>query len=144
VFVSFRSPDTRCNFTCHLYGALQRKRILTFMNDYKIGETILPKLFHAIEDSQVFIVVFSKNYAASYYCLLELAYILQCSVLYGKRILPVFYDVDPSEVRKQSGGYGKSLAEIGEIFQDDSNTVQRWRQALQLVGNISGWDLCHK
>ncbi|XP_039682857.1 disease resistance protein RUN1 [Medicago truncatula] len=110
------------------------------MDDYHPGDLLIRKTFHAIEDSQVFIVVFSKNFADSCFCLVELAYILHCSVLYGKCILPIFYDVDPSEVRKQSGGYGESLAKLEEI----APQVQRWREALQLVGNISGWDLCHK
>jgi hypothetical protein len=144
VFVSFRGRDTRLNFTDHLYGALQRKRIVTFRDELQKGESVVSELFRAIECSQVFIVVFSPKYAASSWCLQELAYIFNCSVLYGKRVLPVFYDVDPSEVRKQNGGYGESLAKLGERYQDDSNKVQRWRETLQLVGDIVGWDLCHK
>jgi hypothetical protein len=105
---------------------------------------IAPELFNAIEASQVFIVVFSKNYASSTWCLRELEYILHCSQLYGKRILPVFYDVDPSEVRKQSGGFGEALAKHGEKFEHDSGIVQKWRETLKQVGNISGWDIRHK
>lgn len=146
VFVSFRGTDTRFNFTDHLFAALKRKGIFAFRDDTKLqkGESIAPELFNAIEDSQVFIVVFSKNYAYSSWCLRELAYILNCSVLYGKRILPVFYDVNPSEVRKQSGCYGESFAYLGKKFQDHSNEVQRWRETLQLVSNICGWDLRDK
>ncbi|AES75283.1 putative TIR domain-containing protein [Medicago truncatula] len=146
VFVSFRGTDTRFNFTDHLFGALQRKRIFTFRDDTNLqkGNSIASDLIQAIEGSQVFIVVFSKNYASSTWCLRELAYILNCSVLYGKRVLPVFYDVDLSEVRKQSGGYGESFNYHGKRFQDHSNMVQRRRETLQLVGNISGWDLRDK
>jgi len=146
VFVSFSGSNTHCNFTGNLYGALLRKRIFPLNDDTELqkGESIASRLSHAIEGSQVSIVVFSKNYPSSPWCLRELEYILHCSVLYGKHVLPVFYDVDPSEVRKQSGGYGKSLAKHGKRYQHDSNKVQRWRETLELVGNIVGWDLCHK
>jgi hypothetical protein len=66
VFVIFRGPDTRFNFTDHLFGALQRRGINAFRDDTKLkkGEFIEPGLFNAIEASQVYIVVFSKNYAS--------------------------------------------------------------------------------
>ena len=122
VFVSFRGTDTCFNFTDHLFAALQRKGIFAFRDDTKLqkGESIAPELFHAIEASQVFIVVFSKNYASSTWCLRELEKIFECSQLYGKRVLPVFYDVDPSEVRKQSGNYEKAFVEHEETFKHDS------------------------
>jgi len=146
-FVSFRGEDTRFNFTDHLFGALQRKGIFAFRDDTKLqkGESIAPELFHAIEASQVFIVVFSKNYASSTRCLRELEYILlQCSQLSGRRVLPIFYDVDPSELRHQKGIYGEDFSKHEETFQRDYQKVQRWREALTQMGNISGCNMCHK
>jgi hypothetical protein len=144
VFVIFRGPDTRFNFTDHLFGALQRRGINAFRDDTKLkkGEFIEPGLFNAIEASQVYIVVFSKNYASSTWCLRELEHILRCSQKHGKRVLTVFYDVDPYEVQKQSGGYGEALSKHG--FKHDPNIVQRWRETLTQVGNISSWDLRDK
>ena len=146
VFVTFRGEDTRFNFTDHLFAALQRKGIFAFRDDTKLqkGESIAPELFHAIQASQVFIVVFSKNYTSSTWCLRELEKILECSQLYGKRVLPVLYDVDPSEVRKQSGNYEKAFAEHEETFKHDCEMVRRWREALTQVANLSGWDMRHK
>jgi hypothetical protein len=146
VFVSFRGKDTRYNFTDHLLAALQRKGIFAFKDDTKLqkGESIAPELFNAIQTSQVFIVVFSKNYASSTWCLQELDKILECSQLYGKRVLPVFYDVDPSEVRHQKGNYGEAFFKHEQRFQHDTQMVQRWREALMQVANLSGWDMRHK
>ena len=146
VFVTFRGTDTRFNFTDHLFAALQRNGIVAFRdgNDLQRGESIAPELRRAIEASQVFIVVFSKNYASSTWCLRELEKILECSQLHGKRVLPVFYDVDPSVVRKQSGNYEKAFAEHEETFKNDSQMVQRWRETLTQVANLSGWDMCDK
>lgn len=146
VFVSFRGQDTRNNFADHLFAALQRKGIVAFRDDTKLkkGDSIAPELRHAIEASQVFIVVLSKNYASSTWCLQELENILECSQLYGKRVLPIFYDVDPSVVRHQKESYGEALAKHKERFQHDLEMVQRWRAALIQVANLSGWDMRHK
>ncbi|XP_058730457.1 disease resistance protein RUN1-like isoform X2 [Vicia villosa] len=147
VFVSFRGKDTRFNFTDHIFAALQRNGISAFRDDTKLnkGESIAPELLRAIEDSQIFIVVFSKNYAFSTWCLRELEHILlHCGQPPVKRVLPVFYDVDPSEVRHQKGTYGKALAKHEQRFQQDYEKVRRWREALAQVANLSGWDVCHK
>uniref|UniRef100_A0A3Q7GJ70 ADP-ribosyl cyclase/cyclic ADP-ribose hydrolase n=1 Tax=Solanum lycopersicum TaxID=4081 RepID=A0A3Q7GJ70_SOLLC len=55
----------------------------------------------SIEESQVALVVFSKNYAKSRWFLDELLKILDSKTQYGQTVVPVFYDVDPSEVRNQ-------------------------------------------
>jgi len=146
VFVTFRGEDTRLNFIDHLFAALQRKGIFAFRDDTKLqkGESIAPELIRAIEGSQIFIAVFSKNYASSTWCLRELEYILQCSQVSGRHVLPVFYDVDPSEVRHQKGIYGEAFSKHEQTFQHDSQMVQRWREALTQVGNIAGWDLRDK
>ena len=79
VFLSFRGEDTRNNFTDHLYAALNQKGIYTFRDDQKLerGKLITPVLLKAIEDSLFAIVVLSKNYASSTWCLDELAKIME-------------------------------------------------------------------
>jgi hypothetical protein len=146
VFVSFRGEDTRNNFTDFLFDALEEKGVLAFRDDTNLqkGESIAPELFHAIEGSQVFVVVFSKNYAFSTWCLKELEYILCCVQASKKHVLPVFYDVDPSVVRKQSEIYSEAFEQHGHRFQQDSQMVLRWRAALTQVADLSGWDLRDK
>ncbi|KAL4327305.1 hypothetical protein S83_041555 [Arachis hypogaea] len=148
VFVSFRG-ETRNNFTDHLYAALCRHGIVAFRDDTKLekGGLISEGLLEAIEGSQVLIVVFSMNYASSTRCLQELAKIADCIQIPGHRVLPVFCDVSPSEVRKQSGNYEEAFVEHEERFKDDAEMmeqVQRWRGALTQVANLSGWDLKDK
>nr|WIL59999.1 nodulation protein [Melilotus officinalis] len=145
-FVSFRGEDTRNNFTDHLFDALHRNGIYAFRDDTNLqkGESIGPELLRTIKDSQIFIVVFSKNYASSTWCLRELEKICECFQVSGKHVLPVFYDVDPSEVRHQKGIYGAAFAKHEQRFQQDSHMVQRWREALTQVANLSGWDLRDK
>nr|XP_025642453.1 TMV resistance protein N-like [Arachis hypogaea] len=145
VFVSFRG-ETRFNFTDHLYAALQRHGIFAFRDDTKLekGGLISAGLLKAIEGSQVLIVVFSINYASSTWCLQELAKIADCIETPGQRVLPVFYDVSPTEVRRQSGNYEKAFMKHEERFKDDAEKmeqVRRWRAALTQVANLSGWDV---
>ncbi|KAL1324284.1 hypothetical protein AAHE18_13G078100 [Arachis hypogaea] len=104
-------------------------------------------LLEAIEASQVLIVVFSINYASSTWCLQELAKIADCIEIPGQRVLPVFYDVSPTEVRRQSGNYEKAFMKHEERFKDDAEMteqVRRWRAALTQVANLSGWDMRNK
>jgi hypothetical protein len=56
-------------------------------------------------------------------------------------VLPIFYDVSPSEVRKQSGDFEKAFMEHEDRFKEKLEEVQRWRRALTQVANLSGWDL---
>ncbi|KAL2328121.1 hypothetical protein Fmac_021548 [Flemingia macrophylla] len=146
VFVSFRGEDTRNGFTNHLFAALQRKGVVAFRDDQKIkkGELVEPELFQAIEGSLVFIVVFSKDYASSTWCLKELTKIVHWVEQTGLSVLPIFFDVTPSEVRKQSGHFGNAFAEHEKRFKDDLEMVQNWRSALDAITNRSGWDLNNK
>ncbi|XP_025642447.2 disease resistance protein RUN1 isoform X2 [Arachis hypogaea] len=148
VFVSFRG-ETRFNFTDHLYAALRRHGMVAFRDDTRLqkGGPISAGLLQSIEGSQVLIVVFSINYASSTWCLQELAKIADYMNIPGQRVLPVFCDVSPSEVRKQSGNYEKAFVEHEERFKEDAEMmeqVRRWRAALTQVASLSGWDLKDK
>ncbi|BFG40925.1 hypothetical protein CerSpe_271990 [Prunus speciosa] len=141
VFLSFRGVDTRNSFLSHLYHELQNKCIKTFMDDPELerGTTISSELFKAIQESRLAIVVLSPNYASSSWCLDELTEILQCMKSNGT-VLPVFYNVDPSDVRKQRGSFASAFAEHEKRFREDIEKVKRWRAALTEVANLSGLD----
>ncbi|KDP27330.1 hypothetical protein JCGZ_20262 [Jatropha curcas] len=141
VFLSFRGIDTRPNFTSHLKAALQRKYIKTFIDDdLKRGEEISPALMEAIEESKAVVVIFSKKYASSHWCLDELVKIMKCMRSMGRIVLPIFYYVDPSEVRNQSGDFGDEFLKLKERFKGEVKRIQRWITALKQAANLSGWD----
>ncbi|KAM5549898.1 hypothetical protein ABKV19_001026 [Rosa sericea] len=141
VFLSFRGDDTRKTFTDHLFTALEHQGIITFRDDPELqkGEAISPALFAAIEESRFALIVMSQNYASSTWCLDELVRILECMKARGT-VLPIFYDVDPSDVRKQTGSFKRAFANHEERFKDDKEKVQRWRSALTEVASFSGWN----
>jgi hypothetical protein len=145
VFLSFRGEDTRTTFTAHLYDALHRKGINTFMDkEIRRGEEISPAIFKAIEDAKISIIVLSENYASSSYCLDELMKILKCKRTRRQKVLSLFYHVDPSEVRHQTNSFGEAFAKLEEKFRDDVMKVQRWKTALKEVADMSGMPLGNK
>ncbi|XP_075648268.1 TMV resistance protein N-like [Castanea sativa] len=143
VFLSFRGEDTRNNFTDHLYVVLNQKGIITFRDEEGLerGESIAPKLFKAIEESQFAIIILSKNYASSTWCLDELTKIIKCKDEMGLKVLPVFYNVSPSVVRKQTETFEQAFIDHQKRFEDNIKKVETWRDTLKKVADISGWDL---
>ncbi|XP_011012884.1 PREDICTED: TMV resistance protein N-like [Populus euphratica] len=143
VFLSFRGEDTRKNFTDHLYTALLQAGIHTFRDDNELrkGEEISSHLLKAIQESKISIVVFSKGYASSTWCLDELSEILDCRQTAGQIVLPVFYDIDPSDIRKQKRSFAEAFDRHEELFKEEMEKVQKWRTALLEAGILCGFDL---
>lgn len=141
VFISFRGDDTRINFTSHLYTALCKENLETYIdNRLRRGDDISEALLQAIKDSSIYVVVFSENYASSKWCLDELTQILQCKKDQGSDVIPVFFKVDPSDIRKQKGPYKEALAKHRRDFRHNQDKLNKWRDALVEAANISGWD----
>ncbi|WJX86407.1 hypothetical protein P8452_68720 [Trifolium repens] len=140
VFISFRGDDTRAGFTSHLHAALKRSYLDTYI-DYRIekGDQVWAELEKAILDSTLFLVVFSENYANSTWCLNELVEIMECHKN-GQVVIPVFYQVDPSHVRKQTGSYGTAFANHkNQAGNNNDKMIQNWKNALFQAANLSGF-----
>jgi len=143
VLISFRGPDTRNSFVDHLHSHLARKGIFTFKDDKQLpkGESISPQLLQAIQLSRASIIVFSKDYASSTWCLDEMAAIYDCRKILKQVVFPVFYDVDPSHVRKQNGVYEDAFALHTKQFRNNSDKVAQWRRAMTHLAGTAGWDV---
>ena len=104
------------------------------------GEQISEEVIKAIERSKILVIVFSKNYAESKWCLEELAKIVECRENSPMVVhIPIFYKVDSSEVRNQKGNFGIALANHEKNLKNNMDMVQRWRESLSEAANISGW-----
>jgi hypothetical protein len=143
VFLSFRGKNTRKNFTDHLCSALKKAGITTFRDDNELrrGEDISSQLLSAIEGSKVSIIVFSKDYADSSWCLEELVKIMECRRTVRQHVLPIFYDVEPTDVRHQKDSFEQAFSRHEERYLSNIDKVIRWRTALKEVANLSGWYL---
>ncbi|KFK43944.1 hypothetical protein AALP_AA1G195000 [Arabis alpina] len=138
VFLSFRGDDTRRNIVSHLYAALDGNGINTFKDNLKleVGDHFSDELHRAIQDSNFAIVVLSENYASSSWCLTELQLIMESYTRGDIKVIPIFYGVDPSDVRKQLESFGLGRYQ-GQVTED---RVHGWKNALQLVAGLSGVD----
>ncbi|KAL6131941.1 hypothetical protein ACLB2K_070314 [Fragaria x ananassa] len=141
VFLSFRGEDTRKIFVGHLHRALKQKLINAYIDSEELSKgNKISELLTAIEDSKISIVVLSQNYASSTWCLKELVRILDCVDTKKQMVVPVFYEVDPSDVRKIKGTFAESFAKHGENSHIDKEELESWRSALTRVADLSGWD----
>ncbi|KAK3431494.1 hypothetical protein EUGRSUZ_E03075 [Eucalyptus grandis] len=146
VFLSFRGTDVRHGFLSHLYAALDQKGIYTFVDSEELrkGEEISPTLMRAIEESRIAIIVFSEDYTSSPWCLEELLKIMECKKRNDLIVVPVFYKVEPREVRGGRERYGRAMTKHESKFGKDLQKVKRWKKALFEAGSLSGWPLNDK
>jgi hypothetical protein len=117
--------------------------IHTFLDDKELpkGEIIYTELLNAIQGSRISIVIFSEGYASSKWCLDELEKIVVRRQTLGHTLLPIFYHIDPSDVRQQTGMFVEAFVKHEEQFQTNPEKVQKWRNALNEAGNCSGFHL---
>nr|AXU93592.1 RPP4/RPP5-like protein [Arabidopsis thaliana] len=156
VFPSFSGVDVRKTFLSHLIEALDRRSINTFMDHGIVRSCIIAdELISAIREARISIVIFSENYASSTWCLNELVEIHKCYEKGDQMVIPVFYGVDPSEVRKQIGKFGDVFKKTCEDKLEDhkqktcevskdkqpEDQKQRWVKALTDISNLAGEDL---
>ncbi|XP_049931900.1 disease resistance protein Roq1-like isoform X1 [Nymphaea colorata] len=136
VFLSFRGEDTRNRFIGHLYEGLELRGISTFIDSEKLekGEEI-NKLLEYIERSKIFVPIFSQCFAESKWCLKEVTKSVECR----KEIIPVFFGVEPSDVRNQTGPFRSAFEEHEKKLNQEE--VRNWREALKKVGSLSGFTL---
>ncbi|KAL4585120.1 hypothetical protein LXL04_009735 [Taraxacum kok-saghyz] len=152
VFLSFRGFDTRYSFTDHLYNALINAHITTFLDDkdMETGEDLTPELENAIKSSQASIIVLSKNYATSTWCLDELVLILEQHKTSNHIVIPIFYHVEPSHVRWQEGSFEDAMAKHKQTMKEETyankksqwaQKIDRWTKALTKVADLKGNDV---
>ncbi|XP_048133303.1 disease resistance protein L6-like [Rhodamnia argentea] len=160
VFLSFRGPDTRRGFTNVLYHALKDAGIHVFIDDEELrpGEVISGNLLRGINDSKLYIPIFSPNYASSHWCLRELAKMVENTSKSKdgnkKVILPIFYDVKPNDVKLKTELYKNAISKLEQQMEDQkkgwffapgkkkfsTEEVETWRLALRGVDGTKGWE----
>uniref|UniRef100_A0A0D3CQG7 TIR domain-containing protein n=1 Tax=Brassica oleracea var. oleracea TaxID=109376 RepID=A0A0D3CQG7_BRAOL len=130
-----RGEDVRKGFLSHVRKGLKSKGIVAFVDEARrISRS------HACRSDQtikVAVVLLSGNYASSSWCLDELVEIMKCRGEYKQTVMTVFYEVDPTDVRKQTGDFGKAFDEtcVGKT----EEVKKAWREALKDVAVIAGY-----
>ncbi|CAI0394258.1 unnamed protein product [Linum tenue] len=145
VFLSFRGPDVRKTLADFLHKFLNNKKIRTFLDNEALrkGEEIDGSLAKAIEESRIYIPIFSPGYASSKWCLKELALMVDHCKKDEVRhtILPIFYLMEPRDVRHCTGSYKTGIKRLRQTKKYDEETIKAWKKALNEVGQIKGWSV---
>ncbi|CAL1414239.1 unnamed protein product [Linum trigynum] len=142
VFISFRGSDVRDTFVAHLRPALRREGVTSFADDdprdLPRGENLKEAIPRAIERSRFSVVVLSRNYASSEWCLDELVAIMRCCNTTGvvgcHVAIPIFYHLSPEDV---SGCYEEDMDRHKRRFTYER--VDGWIRALAWIAGIAGW-----
>ncbi|KAM7478646.1 hypothetical protein LguiA_026859 [Lonicera macranthoides] len=139
VFLSFRGKDTRKTFTDHLYTALVAVNFRTFRDKEGIerGENIKLELGRAFMHSRCSIIVLSEDYASSGWCLVELVMILEVKKKQDLRyvVLPIFYHVDPSDLKKQKGRIKNAF----DVHEEQCRAETRDERKKEMMEKVKGW-----
>ncbi|XP_056165506.1 disease resistance protein RPV1-like [Syzygium oleosum] len=143
VFLSFRGLDTRKKFTDHLYHRLVSAGTVPFSvfkddNSIPIGEEFGSQILDAISRSKISIPIISKNYATSKWCLRELIHMIDRKNSMSHIVLPIFYEVKPSDVRYLKGSFGEAFRLSQACFEEKD--IKEGRQALNEVSYLNGWE----
>ncbi|XP_039169485.1 disease resistance protein RUN1-like [Eucalyptus grandis] len=139
VFLNFRGSDTRSTIVDCLYKDMICAGIRAFKDseELQFGEKIEGGLLQAINDSRIYIPIFSKDYASSKWCLYELARIVELSRDNDEKvILPIFYDVDVDDVKLKTDLYKDAFQKHKNDSGED--LAKQWEEALREVTKISG------
>eukprot|EP00253_Pinus_taeda_P005269 PITA_05269 len=141
VFINHRGSDVKNTFASHLYQRLRDHGLWVFLDKPELepGHEFQSQIEAAIRVASVQIAIFSPAYAESKWCLDELVLMVKSRA----PIVPIFYNVEPFEVRwnHKKGVYAEALKKLEQKTRHDSATIQGWRDALSHVADISGLEL---
>nr|KYP62959.1 TMV resistance protein N [Cajanus cajan] len=123
VFINHRGIDTKRNVAGLLYDNLTRMRVRSFLDsmNMKPGDRLFDHIDKAILSCKVGVAVFSPRYCDSYFCLHELALLMESN----KRVVPIFFDVKPSQLMVKDNGTcpPEELKRFTFALQEAKNTV---------------------
>lgn len=161
VFISFHGKDTRDSFTSHAFRRLDGLGIHTYTdNQLRTGDVMWDELVKAIKNSKIHVIVFSKNYASSEWCLDEVVEIFKCHELTNRLVVGVYCNIEPTVVRRQSGSFKDSFKihedrvtemEVKALTKNEKEKmedlmaakkqrekIKTWKSTLKKVTEISG------
>ncbi|KAG0626627.1 hypothetical protein M758_2G138900 [Ceratodon purpureus] len=136
VFLNHRGPDVKAGFIAHLDEALRGAGLNPFLDKESLrkGDPAFTSIDAALKVAKVHVAVVSKRYAESKYCLNELVDMLRS----GKPVIPVYYEVEPAQLRWVENGPFAEAFEKHKCKRPPEQ-VQEWTLALRRLADITGF-----
>ncbi|KAH6557917.1 hypothetical protein KP509_1Z086200 [Ceratopteris richardii] len=145
VFICHWHEDTQLNAVSVLRGILLSRGITPFVVGYGKNEREtepISDVLNAMKSSKVHVILLSPNFASSKRCLEEVVHIMntqdssEASDASPKpKVLPIFYDVEPSTVRHQQKDY-----DFSKIPGSTEEERQQWATALYQLSLLNGFE----
>ncbi|XP_047949199.1 TIR-only protein-like [Salvia hispanica] len=145
VFINHRGTDTKRTVATLLHDHLSRLRVRPFLDskDMKAGDKLFDKIIgSAIGGCKIGLAVFSPRYCDSYFCLHELALMMDLN----KKVIPIFCDVKPSQLRlvdddtmspEEVARFALALEEAkGTVGLDFDSRQGNWSDVVKNAANI--------
>lgn len=109
-----------------------------FTDNDKGNGVKLQQLYKRIEESKIALAIFSKTYMESDFCLNELVAMDELAKKGKILVIPVFYDVRPSDVKNLKGDFGRRFKEMRVRYKDESEKVLKWESSVKSIAKQIG------
>ncbi|GLJ44460.1 hypothetical protein SUGI_0932860 [Cryptomeria japonica] len=139
VFINHRGPDVKHKLAGSIYNILNDMEITVFLDSKELeyGDFMPTTLEAAMRGASLHIAIFSKRYAESPWCLEELFFMLKT----GAKIIPVFYYVEPTDLRyvaQRKGIYVDAFKKHEKKRRYSPEKLREWKKALYDVSFYTG------
>ncbi|XP_057835033.2 disease resistance protein Roq1 [Cryptomeria japonica] len=142
IFINHRGIDVKHTLATAIYHKLHPMGLHVFLDVEALepGDVMPAEIQRAINSAALHIAIFSPNYAQSPWCLAELSFMLKT----GAKIIPIFYHVEPSELRwidLGEGMYAKAFSEHGKKGKYSPEKLDEWKRALYNISFHSSYQV---
>ncbi|XP_010441808.1 PREDICTED: uncharacterized protein LOC104724939 [Camelina sativa] len=139
VFISFRGEDVRNCFLRIVVMILGSRKINWFTDTrLPVGEN-LEELFTEIKKSKIAIVIFSKRYSDSKWCMEELSIIEELARDGKLKVVPVNYKVSHSDVKHFQGEFGESFERLKDKYElKEPENILKWKASVESIAKRKG------
>ncbi|GLJ43674.1 hypothetical protein SUGI_0909200 [Cryptomeria japonica] len=139
VFINHHSPDVKQTIASTLSDIITGMRMTVVLGseDLEYGNCLPQAIEAVISDALLHIAIFSKGYAESPWCLAELSIMLKT----GIPVIPIFYHIEPTDLRYVAQGKGKFVKAFEEHAKKGRYSLKQlegWKNALYNVSFYTG------
>ncbi|KAK7400559.1 hypothetical protein VNO78_11769 [Psophocarpus tetragonolobus] len=139
VFISFRAKDTS-DFPEFFACALLKKSLRVYAHPELTGNFVSHTVVEEIGKARVSVIIFSKSYLETPWCLDEVHNIMACRASYARTVIPIFYNIDRTSIQDAFSNFQliKKVCEDNGVLQ---LKAKAWSSNLAEAASLQGWEL---